>query len=156
MIAAIAAANAAAASANAAAATAQTAATDITEASALSSSYVSGATLTGTDAGANVTVTISAHTRRYPQPDGTTVDVAVNGGSVVGLAYATVYYIYYDDPTRAGGAVAYSATTSDATAAQIGDRHVVGAVQTPAAADPPSSGTTTRPPGSGTIKDPEF
>jgi hypothetical protein len=142
------AANAAAASAQTAATNAQTAADDTAEAGALANSYVSGATITATDVGAHVTVAISAHTRKYPQPDGSTVDVAVSGGSVTGLIYSTTYFIYYDDPARAGGAVTYAATTSDTTAAQIGDRHVVGQVTTPAALAAPSGGSAIRPPGS--------
>ncbi len=145
------AANAAAAAADTAATNAQTAADDVTEESALANSYVSGATLTGTDAGTDATVTISAHTRHYPQPGGGTTDVAVSGGSVTALAYDTIYYIYYDDPARAGGAVTYAATTSTATAAQTGSRHVVGAVRTPVAAAPPTGGASTDPPGSGSI-----
>jgi hypothetical protein len=145
-------ANAAATAADTAAAAAQTTADGITEASELSSSFVTGATITATDAGTDVTVTISAHTRHYPQPDGSTVDVSVNGGSVTALAYSTSYYIYYDDPSRAGGAVTYAATTSTATAAQIGDRHCVGGVLTPAAAAAPTGGRTTEPAGPGNLQ----
>jgi hypothetical protein len=112
---------------------------------------VTGATITATDAGADVTITISAHTRHYPQPDGSTVDVAVSGGSLTGRAYSTTYYIYYDDPSRAGGAVTYQSTTSEATAAQIGDRHTVGGVTTPAALGAPKTGGYTRPPGPGQV-----
>lgn len=145
------AANAAAAAADAAASSAQTAADDITAASALSSSYVSGCTITATDAGANATITISAHTRHYPQPDGTTVDVSVSGGSVTALAYSTTYFVYYDDAARAGGAVTYQATTSDSTAAQYGDRHTVGAATTPAALGASIPGGTVHASGSGSI-----
>lgn len=154
-VAAITAAQAAADAANAAAAAAQTAADDvqaaadnIVEGDSLAKSFVSGATIAANDAGASATATISAHTRHYPQPDGSTIDVAVNGGSVTGLAYSTAYFIYYDDAARAGGAVTYQATTSDTTAAQLGDRHVVGRVVTPAAAAAPTGGVYTRPPGS--------
>lgn len=137
------AANAAAAAADAAAVAAQTAADTVTADSALANSYVTGLTLTATDAGASVTLTISAHTRVYG--DGTSV--AVSGGSVTGLAYSTDYRIYYDQASRAGGAVTYAATTSITTAAQTGDRHSVGAVPTPAAAAPPETGTPVFPPG---------
>lgn len=140
-------ANAAAAAADTAATNAQATADDITASSSLSDSYVTGVTITGTDAGTDVTVSISAHTRHYPQPDGSTVDVSVNAGSLTALAYSTAYYIYYDDAARTGGAVSYHATTSDATAAQIGDRHTVGALTTPAAAASPTGGDYVRPPG---------
>lgn len=141
------AANTAAASADAAATAAQDTADAITAGSALSSSYVSGCTIAATDAGTDATITISAHTRHYPQPDGTTVDVSVSGGSITALAYSTFYYIYYDDAARAGGAVTYHATTSDSTAAQLGDRHTVGGVMTPAALAAPTGGTGVRAPG---------
>jgi hypothetical protein len=138
---------AAAATANTAAANAQTAADGVTDQSNLVSSYPSGATLTATDAGANVTVAVGAHTRFYA--DGTSV--AVNAGNVTALPYSTLEYIYYDDATRAGGAVTYVATTSQTTAAQTGDRHLVGKVTTPAAAAPPNTGNYVQPPGVGDI-----
>lgn len=148
------AANSAAATANAAAATAQTAATnaqaaadDATATTAIANSYVTGATITATDAGANVTISITAHTRVYA--DGTSV--SVNAGNITGLAYSTTYYIYYDQASRAGGAVTYQATTSSTTAAQLGDRHTVGSVTTPAAAGPPETGDFVLPPGVGSI-----
>lgn len=146
-----AAANAAAAAANTAAANAQSAADDVTETQELATSYVSGATITATDVGADVTITISAHTRNYPQPDGSVTSVAVNGGSLTGRNYSTSYFIYYDDPARTGGAVTYQSTTSEATAAQVGDRHTVGSVITPAALGAPSDGRYVRPPGPGAI-----
>lgn len=145
------AANAAAVAANTAAANAQTTADNIEASAELADSYVSGATISATDAGSDATVSVSAHTRHYPQPDSTTDDVAVNAGSVTGLSYSTLYYIYYDDEDRSGGAVTYLATTSEATAAQIGDRHCVGAITTPAAAGADTGGAYTRPPGPGAI-----
>lgn len=153
-VAAIAAAQAAADAANTAAATAQSAATAagdaataVTEQTTLSNSYVTGLTITATDAGSDVTIAISAHTRHYPQPDGSEVTVSVNSGSLTGRAYSTSYWIYYDDPSRAGGAVSYQSTTTQATAAQTGDRHFVGAVTTPAAAAGPVTGKNIQPPG---------
>lgn len=145
--AAAAAADAAATAATTAASTAQAAADDAAAATAIANSYVTGVTITATDAGANATINISAHTRYYA--DGT--NVAVSGGSVTGLAYSTLYYIYYDQASRAGGAVIYQATTSEATAAQVGDRHTVGSVTTPAAAAPDNTGDFVYPPGVGNI-----
>lgn len=136
-------ANAAAVTAAGAAATANTAATAASAASALATSGTSGLTITATDAGSDVTVSISAHTRVYG--DGTSV--SVNSGNITGLAYSTVYYVYYDQASRAGGAVTYQATTSQATAAQTGDRHSLGAVTTPAAAAGPVTGSPNLPPG---------
>ncbi len=126
--------------------TAAAAAQDATDANArflsISNSNVTGCTITATDAGANATVTISAHTRNYA--DGTSV--AVTGGSVTGLAYSTQFFIYYDQTSLAGGAVTYAAVTSgpDAQPTAAGgsapDRHYVGSVVTPAAAGGPILG----------------
>ena len=145
--AAAAAADAAAVAAQSAADNAQTAADDAAAATAIANSYVTGVTITATDAGTDATISISAHTRYYA--DGT--NVSVNLGSVTGLAYSTLYYIYYDQASRAGGAVTYQATTSEATAAQVGDRHTVGSVTTPAAAAPDNTGDFVYPPGVGNI-----
>jgi hypothetical protein len=145
------AANTAAAAADTAAAAAQDTADSITAASEIGDSFVTGCTIGATDAGADATITISAHTRHYPQPDGTTVDVSVNGGSLTARAYSTLYYIYYDDAAHAGGAVTYNSTTSEATAAQLGDRHCVGAVTTPAALAVDTGGTHVGPPGPGQL-----
>ncbi|MGL5737089.1 MAG: hypothetical protein ACRCYS_19680 [Beijerinckiaceae bacterium] len=141
------AANAAAAAADAAAASAQSAADDATTVAALTASGVTGATITATDAGANVTVSVTAHTRVYG--DGT--NVSVNAGSVLAQPYATLVYIYYDDAGRAGGAVTYLASTSQTMAAQTGDRHLVGQVMTPAAAAGPTDGDYVGAPGFGGI-----
>ena len=141
--AAAAAADAAAAAAQTAADTANTAAVTVAADSSLASSGVSGLTMTATDAGTDATITISAHTRIYG--DGTSV--SVSGGTVTGLAYSTGFFVYYDQASRAGGAVTYQATTSAATAAQTGDRHSLGAVTTPAAAGPPNDGNVNLPPG---------
>jgi len=150
LIAGIAAANAAAAAANSAAAvaeaaaeTAQTVADDATSALGLQNSYVTGLTLSATDAGSNATVTISAHTRVYG--DGTSV--SVTGGSLTAQPYSTTLWVYYDQASRAGGAVSYVATATQSVAVQNGDRHVVGAVITPAALGSPSSGRPVPGPG---------
>lgn len=113
------------------------------ESSALAVSGVLSCTLKGVDSGSNAKVTVTAHTRHYG--DGNTV--AVNGGSILNLSYSTEYYIYYDQPSREGGAVQYFATTTPSTAIQVGDRHLVGKVTTPAALAADITGTTTRPPG---------
>ena len=87
----------------------------------------STAPLSASDAGADATVAIAAHNVIY---DGTTL--SYNSGSVTGLSFSTLYYIYTDDPTKAGGAVTYVATTTgtDITA-NIG-RYFIGEVTTPA------------------------
>lgn len=141
------AATAAAATANAAAGTAQSAATDAAAVAALTNSGVTGAVITGTDAGATVTVSVTAHTRVY----GNSTSVSVNAGSVTGLPYSTLVYIYYDQASRLGGAVTYLATTSQTTAAQTGNRHLVGQITTPAALAAPATGNYVGAPGLGNI-----
>ena len=144
------AANAAAVVAQDAAATAQVAAEVANDAAAavgsegtITASGTSGLTLTATDAGTDATVNISAHTRIYG--DGSSV--SVSAGSITGLAYSTDYWVFYDDPTRAGGAVTYQHSTDPADAVQTGDRHSVGAVTTPAAAAPDNNGKEVLPAG---------
>ncbi len=139
----------AAASATTDAATAQSAADSANSVAALTNSGVTGLTITATDAGASVTLTISAHTRVYG--DGDTLAIAGPDTSLTGLAYSTLDYVYYDDPTRADTTPTYAVTTSEATAAQVGDRHLIGSVTTPAAAAPPETGDYVRPPGVGGI-----
>lgn len=138
-------AQAAAATAQAAADNAQGDATDASSATALANSYPTGLSISASDAGASITLTISAHNRVYATDPQTTV--AVNGGSIPGLAYNTVYYIHYLDPTRAGGTVTFLASTVSTDAAQINDNHSVGMVTTPAPLGS-SSGRPTGPPGS--------
>lgn len=138
-------ATAAAAAANAAAAVAQGAADATVEATALANSWVTGITVTATDAGASATITISAHTRNYAYDPPTTK--AVNGGTLTGLAYNTTYYIYYDQSSRLGGAVTYLSTTVQSNVAQVNNRHSVATVTTPLAAGAPKSGQGVAPPG---------
>ena len=143
------AAQAAADAANAAAATANDAAAANKAATALQGSYVSPDNiLSAKDNGTSTEIDIAAHTRVYS--DGTSV--VVDLGAITGLAYSTTYYIYYDDPSRTGGSVSYQSTTDSTVAAQTGDRHTVGSVETPAAAAPPATGVAVRPPGVGTLQ----
>lgn len=91
---------------------------------ALVSSYIepdSVVTATPTD------VAIAAHVRRYA--DGTSA--SVNAGTAPATAAGDTNYVFYDDPARTGGTVAYQ--TSTTAPVQTGDRHVVGAVVIPAA-----------------------
>lgn len=103
----------------------------ITTDTSLSNSYVDGLTIEAFNDGATCHVDISAHTRVYG--DGTSVPV--NGGTISGLAHDTVIRVYYDQASRAGGAVTYQWTSDPSTAAQTGIRHSVGATVTPRAAE---------------------
>lgn len=143
------AADTAAAAAQTAADTAATAAEGANSVASLTNSGVVGTSiLTATDAGADATITVAAHTRVYG--DGATVSVT-GPTNITGLTYSTNYFVYYDDPTRADTTPSYQTTTSEATAAQTGDRHLVGMVTTPAAAAPPTDGFSVRAPGIGGI-----
>ncbi len=109
-------------------------------------SWPYGLTIHGVADGATAKITRSAHTRVS-----LSTAVAVDGGEVTGLAYATLYYVFYDDPSRAGGAVTYDATTVQLDAFASTDnpyRLFVGSVTTPATSgDPPTDGTPAGPPG---------
>lgn len=110
-------------------------------------SYPFGVTITAEAVDATFAkIVISDHSRIYLN-----LSVAVDGGEVAGVAYATDYWIYYDDPDRAGGAVTYFATTTQLDAfasAEHPDRLYVGSVLTPATeTDPPTEGVPGRPPG---------
>lgn len=137
------AAQAAANDAQTAASDAQAAADNVESVTKLSGSGTDGLILSASDAGSDATINISAHTRIYA--DGS--QVAVDSGSLTGLAYSTIYYIYYDDANFLGGAVAYQFTTTKTVAAQTGARHLVGQITTPAALDPDTGGETPAVPG---------
>ena len=85
--------------------------------------------LTGHDAGANATINIAAFTMRTSSKG----DISVSSGSITALSYGTGYYVYYDDPTLAGGSVTFNATTNKGTPLQGAGRFYVGSITTPLA-----------------------
>lgn len=87
------------------------------------------------------TIAIAAHDRIYG--DGTTV--AVDSGSVSGQTPRDYVGVYYIDPAREGGAVAFLATTAVLT--QGADTHVVGFVTIPEMGEADYSGSGAGPPG---------
>lgn len=117
--------------------TAQATATSAARELARINSYPSPSALLGAaDVGATATITIDPHTRVYPVQGSIDVpDVVIPGsGTVTGLAFATLYYVYYDDTALTDTTPPYLATTTAATA-QVGaaaGRHFVGSVTTPA------------------------
>ena len=135
--------------AQAAAVVAQNAADGANSVASLTSSGVTGLTLSAVDAGSSATISVSAHTRVYG--NGSSVSVSASP-PLTGLSYSTLYYVFYDQPSRSGGTVSYQITTSQTTAAQTGNRHLVGAVTTPAAAGPAETGDPVNPPGLGNIQ----
>lgn len=94
-------------------------------------------------------------------------NVSYNAGSLTGLAKATQYFVYADDPNFSGGAVTYYATTTPLTlttragaydsslkADKAAGRYYVGTITTPA--DGASPATTTGTPGGGGSGDSEW
>jgi hypothetical protein len=134
--------------ANTAANTAQSTADVVNRNDSISTSWTSpGAILTASDAGASATITIAAHTRKYTD----ITSKSVNGGSLTGLAYSTVYYVYYDQTGRTGGTVTYHSTTDPnvGLANAVAGRHACGAITTPAAGAADTSGGVAPPGGGG-------
>ena len=141
----IAAAQAAADDAAADAAAAQSTATNASVRDSISSSWVSpGAVLSAADVGADCTITIASHTRKYG--DGTSL--AITGSTITGRAFSTTYYVYYDDATRSDTTPSFQSTTNANTAAYnaASGRHFVGKIVTPADGAAGTSGGT-YPPG---------
>lgn len=109
--------------------------------------------LSAADVGSDATITVAAHTRIYPVAGSVDVpDVSILAGSVTGLAFSTLYYVYYDDTTLADTTPTFVATTNIATA-QAGaaaGRHFVGEITIPADGAGATSGTGGgKPPGYG-------
>lgn len=103
-----------------------------------------------TQADGTATVTIINHNRVYADAAKTTVPVV--GGTIKGLALNSQFYVYYDDPTFAGGNVTYHYTTDNTGAAQVGVRHSLGGVATGGAEDTdPIDGGGVSPPGGSRI-----
>jgi hypothetical protein len=127
---------------------AQNTANAVTVANAISASWISpAAVLSAVDAGTDATITVAGFTRFYD--DGTSL--AVTGDSLTGLAYATMYAVYYDDPTRGDTTPTFVATTFGGEARHnfaVG-RHFVGTITTPAAGMPDTGGDPYVPPGGG-------
>ena len=85
--------------------------------------------LTAHDAGSNATVNIAAFHMRVPG----FADISLNSGTITNLSYDTLYYIYYNDLSLAGGAVTYLSTTTKEIAITSGSSFFVGSIRTPKA-----------------------
>lgn len=142
-----------AATAQSTANTANTTATTVKRDDSISTSWTSpGTILSATDAGSNATITIANHTRKYTDA----TSKSVTGSSITALAYTTEYAIYYDQTSRAGGAVTYHATTDPNTglANAAAGRHFCGKITTPGAGGAATSGGVNPPSGGGAYTDP--
>lgn len=109
-------------------------------------SYADPNPLTAENVGGSATVSIAAHERKYLDP---IASVSVAAGSIASLAAGTLYFIYYDDPELAGGAVTFLASQveEEATASLTNPyRHKIGSILTPNTPGGGSEGTPTTPP----------
>jgi len=94
--------------------------------------------LTATAGSTTTSITVGSHTRNYSDKA-----VSVSGSVITGLAYSTLYYVYYDDAPRAGGAVTMQATTDASLAGNSTTypaRHTLGSITTPASGGAPATG----------------
>jgi hypothetical protein len=89
-----------------------------------------------TGAGVNqATVTIAPFQIQYPfdaNGDGVPDLVSYNGGAVTPLNDSTTYYIYFDDPTYAGGTQTFLATLNNPDVTGALHRQYMGSIITPA------------------------
>lgn len=143
------AANAAAAAANTAAGNAQNQADSNSIENSLVNSYIDSTSFTAPliSAASTGAITVQTHTRIYGDPT-LNPNVSVTGQSSMasgGVSGDTVR-VYYNDPTRAGGAVTYHFTVDPAAPpVQTGDTHSVGSVIIPATGT--TGGKYVKPPG---------
>lgn len=94
---------------------------------------------TAHDIGSAVRITVADHQRVYPDQSANLAGLA----AITGLAYATTYYLYYDDNNRAGGAPTIGVTTNQALAipsAAHPGRHSLGVITTPASGGADTTG----------------
>lgn len=90
------------------------------------SAIVGANPLTASDGGATATISVASSTVRFgfgPH--------SFNSGSITGLSFSTLYYVYAEDETYTGGAVTYSAVTLFEDVIGLG-RHYMGQITTPA------------------------
>jgi hypothetical protein len=115
---------------------------------ALISSYTDPTSvLTSTTGTADSVIAVQNHKRVYADANKTTVNVV--GTTITGLVPDKFYYLYYDDPTFAGGAVTIKYSLNNLDAAQTGGRHSLGSIATPKIGGEPETGGGPTPPGGG-------
>jgi hypothetical protein len=94
--------------------------------------------LTSTDAGGSAKISVAAFVMRTSSKG----DISINSGSVTGLSYDTLYYVYYDDSTLAGGSPTYHATTTKTDAINGSGRFFVGSIMTAVSTGPQTLGNS--------------
>ncbi len=82
--------------------------------------------LTAKDDGSSTEIDIASFTMRAGN-----TDVVLNSGTITSLAYASTFYVYYDDPAFVGGTVTYNATATKELALFGESRYFVGSILTP-------------------------
>ena len=91
--------------------------------------------LVGTHVSTSPAITINAFTMRVGHQD-----ISISGGQIAsGLAWNTLYFVYYDDITLSGGAVTFYCDAFKEVAIQGDGRLFVGSVRTPASATSPDT-----------------
>lgn len=88
---------------------------------------VSSNPLSAVDAGPAARIDVAQHDRHFGF--GT---VTYNAGSIAGLGFSTLYYVYLDDPNLIGGTVSYVATTAKTDVTDSDSRIFIGQITTPA------------------------
>ena len=88
-------------------------------------SFQTASPLTSVDAGSSATINVASHLLVTPSGN-----IAYNSGAITGLLYGTNYYVYAEDPTYAGGAVTYLASTTPATVIGGVGRYYVSSITT--------------------------
>lgn len=92
--------------------------------------------LTASDSGGGLAeIEVAAHTVQFGF--GT---VGYNAGTITGLLNSTLYYVYADDESYEGGAVAYRSTTNPNLVTADSGRYYLGNVTTPAGGGGSSGG----------------
>jgi hypothetical protein len=93
--------------------------------------------LTSTDAGGSATISVAALVLRTSNKG----DISYNSGSVTGLSYGTLYYVFISsDPTLAGGSPTYAASTTKTDAINGSGRLFIGSIVTAVSGGPATNG----------------
>lgn len=118
----------------------------------IANSYPINISIISADNAGSATVSVSDHDRVYSDRT-----VHVDAATLSGLQNSTLYYLYYDDPERDGGAVTVAAAVNypDAFASSSQPaRHFLGSVTTAATGGTNTGGGGGTPPGGGGTRNP--
>lgn len=82
--------------------------------------------ISATDAGSDASIVMENFTMRTPEED-----ISVTGDTLTARSFDTLYYVYYDDPAFAGGAVTFQTSTTKEDAINDEGRFYIGSILTP-------------------------